>query len=81
VDSLKTMRALAANSVIASFPSISFYRTPIRKLRYKIKKCPVYFYRPAEIEELTRHAGFASCRITKIPGAGMDYIASMACEK
>src|SRR5439155_12721019 len=40
---LARMRSLASHSVIASFPSISWYRTPIRKMRYFFKRCPVYF--------------------------------------
>lgn len=74
---LNIMKDLCSQSVIASFPSISFYRTPIRKLRYKLKNCPVYFYSPADIEKLSEQAGFASCSIKKIPGAGMDYFVTM----
>jgi len=73
---LRRMKELARHSVIASFPSISFYRTPIRKVRYYFKKCPVYFYRREDIASLARDAGFASCEITKIKGAGMDYVAA-----
>ena len=75
VESLKKLRGLCNHSVIASFPSISFYRTPIRRLRYIIKKCPVYFYRQDQIEQLARAAGFSECDIVKLPGAGMDYVA------
>jgi SAM-dependent methyltransferase len=70
---LKRMRTFAQHSVIASFPSLSWYRTPIRKVRYVIKRCPVYFYRRREIERLALETGFARHQITKIPGAGQDY--------
>ena len=75
VPSLKKLREFCTHSVIASFPSISFYRTPLRKVRYAIKKCPVYFYRVEQIERLAHEAGFSKCQVTKIKGAGMDYVA------
>jgi 2-polyprenyl-3-methyl-5-hydroxy-6-metoxy-1,4-benzoquinol methylase len=70
---LARMESLATHSVIASFPSISWYRTPIRKTRYLVKRCPVYFYQRAQIEELGRAAGFAQADVNKIEGDGQDY--------
>jgi SAM-dependent methyltransferase len=70
---LQRMRGFAQHSLIASFPSISWYRTPIRKLRYLAKRCPVYFYRRSDIDRLARESGFARHEITKIEGAGQDY--------
>lgn len=78
VPSLAKLREFCVHSVIASFPSISFYRTPLRKVRYAIKKCPVYFYRIEQVERLANEAGFSKCQVTKIKGAGMDYVAIMA---
>jgi len=73
VNFLKKMSKLSNHSVIASFPSISFYRTPIRKIRYFFKNCPVYFYDIKMLEEFSKTAGFSRVDITKIKGAGMDY--------
>lgn len=70
---LRKMRGLAGHSVIASFPSYHVYRTPIRALRYAIKRCPVYFYDDRHARALGVAAGFASTEVQKIPGAGMDY--------
>lgn len=75
---LAKMRSLATHSVIASFPSISMVRTPIRKVRYAIKRCPVYFYERDRIGELSAGAGFASYAIDKVPGAGMDYVVTFS---
>lgn len=72
---LQRMAGLADHSVIASFPSISFYRTPIRRVRYRIKNCPVYFYTPKQIRDLSDRAGFSRLELHKIRGAGMDYFA------
>jgi len=70
---LARMRSLAEHSVIASFPSTNWYRTPIRKTRYAIKRCPVYFYQRKQIEQLGRSSGFAHTEVHKIAGAGQDY--------
>lgn len=78
VPVLAKMGVLATHSVIASFPSISFYRTPIRKVRYALKRCPVYFYRRDRISEFAQAAGFTACAIDKIPGAGMDYVVTFS---
>lgn len=71
---LEKMRDLATHSVMASFPSLNVYRTPIRKVRYMAKRCPVYFYTAGSVEELAQRAGFARHTLHKIPGAGMDYV-------
>lgn len=73
LTSLKKLRSLAEKAVAASFPSISVWRTPIRKVRYIYKRCPVFFFRRRQIEELSKAAGFTSCRIIKIKGSGMDF--------
>lgn len=70
---LDRMRALTTHSVVASFPSRHLYRTPIRRLRYWLKRCPVYFYDRDQIDALGGAAGFVRTEIEKIPGAGMDY--------
>jgi len=73
VPVLKKMRVLSNHSVIASFPSVSIYRTPLRKIRYYFKRCPVYFFNPDMIKQFALEAEFTNCDITKIKGAGMDY--------
>ena len=72
---LKRMRALTQDAVIVSFPSRHWLRTPIRRIRYFLKKCPVYFYDRPAIESLGRDAGFATTEVAKIDRAGMDYVA------
>jgi ubiquinone/menaquinone biosynthesis C-methylase UbiE len=77
VDMLRKMRDMSRHSVVASFPSISAYRTPIRKLRYRVKKCPVYFYTRQRIVELAAAAGYGSCDVHKIRGSGQDFFATL----
>ena len=72
---LRKMRGACRGSVIASFPSFHWLRTPLRRIRYRMKKCPLYFYQAEQIEQLGHEAGFARTELTKIRGAGMDYVA------
>ena len=70
---LKALRSVVRLSAVVSFPSTHWFRTPFRKIRYRLRNCPVYFYNEAEIRQLGAEAGFRTVKIHKIPGAGMDY--------
>ncbi len=72
---LEKMRSLASERLVMSFPSKSPIRTPIRKARYWLKRCPVYFYDRAAIERLV--SGLGQYQVTKIAGQGMDYFVSV----
>lgn len=71
---LRKMRGFARHSVIASFPSKHWFRTPLREVRYRVKNCPVYFYDSPAIDRIAGQAGFQSVATSKLPGAGMDYV-------
>jgi len=70
---LCNLRPLIKVSVVASFPSQHWFRTPFRKFRYRLRRCPVFFYDQADIKEVCSAAGFSGVEIQKISGAGMDY--------
>ena len=70
---LTELRPLVKVSAVLSFPSKHWLRTPLRKFRYRLRRCPVYFYDEAKINHLCSAAGFRKINIYKIPGAGMDY--------
>ena len=70
---LNALRPLVTRLAVVSFPSEHWFRTPFRKIRYRLRACPVYFYDEARIRALCSAAGFADIRIQKITGAGMDY--------
>jgi len=72
---LEKMMAITKEWLILSFPSKSPLRTPIRKLRYWWKGCPVYFYDRSAIGTLVR--GMGQERIHKIPGQGMDFFVAV----
>jgi SAM-dependent methyltransferase len=69
----KPLRKILTGRAAVSFPSRHWFRTPIRKVRYTLRRCPVYFYDEEMIRDIGRQAGFAVVDIVKIPGAGMDY--------
>lgn len=70
---LAALRPLVKVSAVISFPSTHWFRTPLRKVRYRLRRCPVYFYAEGKIQQLCSDAGFSEIKIYKIPGAGMDY--------
>lgn len=75
---LKSLRSILAGTAAVSFPSKHWFRTPIRRVRYRLRNCPVYFYDAPQIASLGRRAGFGVVDIVKIPGAGMDYHVCLA---
>lgn len=70
---LRELRPLVKQTAAISFPSRHWLRTPIRKVRYKLRRCPLYFYDSDSIERLARGAGWSKVAIKKIEGAGLDY--------
>ncbi len=70
---LVALRPLVKMSAVVSFPSKHWFRTPFRRFRYRLRRCPVYFYNETDIKALCSAAGFSEIKIQKIPGAGMDY--------
>jgi cyclopropane fatty-acyl-phospholipid synthase-like methyltransferase len=74
----KGLRAILTGRAAVSFPSTHWFRTPFRKVRYRLRNCPVYFYDEARIRSIGREAGFGTVDIVKIPGAGMDYHVCLA---
>jgi len=72
---LKGLRNAVTEAAVLSFPSRHWFRTPARKVRYRLRNCPLYFYDEQRIRELLTAAGFSRVEITKLPGAGMDYVA------
>jgi SAM-dependent methyltransferase len=67
---LVRMRELSNKLVIASFPRVSLIRAPVRKIRYALRGCPVYFYRQSELRELSKRAGLRA-RIVPLPSSGL----------
>jgi SAM-dependent methyltransferase len=70
---LRGLRETVTGAAVLSFPSKHWLRTPIRKVRYRLRRCPVWFYDEADIRRHATEAGWQKIDVQKIPGAGMDY--------
>ena len=67
------MVSLTRGIVIASFPTYVIPRAPIRRLRYRWKRLPVYFYSREQLDELGRAPGLKYFVIEPYP-AGLALI-------
>lgn len=75
VANLRKMASLANAKVIASFPEVSLVRAPLRKLRYALKGCPVFFFTRRGLEEICEKAGFRDYKLLPCGGAGYLLVA------
>lgn len=71
---LSQLNRVVKGKVVASFPSKHWFRTPLRKFRYKLRNCPLWFYDESQIRDLARKSDFSGADISKIRGAGQDYV-------
>jgi SAM-dependent methyltransferase len=67
---LQRMTELSNDKVVASFPGRSPIRAPLRKLRYALRGCPVYFYTGRRLRQICHEAGLAKFRIDKLASSG-----------
>jgi len=71
VSVLGRMARLSRGKVVASFPGVSPVRAPVRKVRYALKDCPLYFYTAGGLQRLCSPAGLAQFRIERIASGYM----------
>ena len=74
---LRRMMELATAKVLGSFPGYSPLRSPLRKLRYSMRNCPVFFYSKARIAEVCRQAGLSDYKIVPCTSAGYMLIGNV----
>ncbi|MGH9668969.1 MAG: class I SAM-dependent methyltransferase [Terriglobales bacterium] len=74
---LERMAALARKRLIASFPGFSLVRAPLRKLRYSLRGCPVYFYSADFLEKCCRDLGFPEYRVVPYRSSGLLLVARL----
>ena len=67
---LTRMTELSNDKVVASFPGVSPIRAPLRKLRYALRGCPVYFYTGTRLRHICHEAGLAKFRLDKLASSG-----------
>lgn len=63
---LTRMRELTSDKVMLSFPILWNWRTIPRKIRLRLKGCPVYFYTPCNIRDLITKAGFKNYAVKQM---------------
>jgi len=73
-DFMEKVAAATGARAVLSFPSVSWWRSPIRRARYFFKRCPLYLYERRRVEEMAASSGARDVQIIKIPGAGMDFV-------
>lgn len=72
-DWVRRMTGVCTGRWMASFPKWDLIRAPIRRWRYRMRKCPVYYYTHQRVRQI-----LLDCRLTKhgildIPGRGQDW--------
>lgn len=70
VDLVKKLFRLAKGPVIMSFPVKYNWLAPQRKIRYFLKKCPLYFYSKSHILRILRKCNIKKYKLVRI---GRDY--------
>ena len=60
---LRHMSRFATKVVYASFPKWTLFRSPIRRVRYKLRGCPTFFYSQNEIKILFQAADLGDLAI------------------
>ena len=64
--------AAASGSVGASFPTWTWHKGPVRKLRYEvIGNCPIFDYTADRVVALFRSAGFDDVLVTLMSASGL----------
>jgi cyclopropane fatty-acyl-phospholipid synthase-like methyltransferase len=53
--------------VYGSFPGYTLVRSPLRKIRYSLRGCPIRFYRKRELEVLFGKLKFDHCEVLPVP--------------
>lgn len=72
---LKRMSELANEKVVASFPGVSPVRAPLRKIRYALRGCPVYFYTGTKLRQICHETGLRKFHIEKLASSGYMLVA------
>jgi 2-polyprenyl-3-methyl-5-hydroxy-6-metoxy-1,4-benzoquinol methylase len=68
----RRMAALCSGSLVASFPTWTWLKGPIRKLRYEVlSDCPIYDYAEPDLRELFRSVGFAAVTVERMGRSGL----------
>lgn len=70
---VRRMTAASCGQWMASFPKWDSIRAPLRRWRYKLRHCPVYYYTHQRVEQILQACGLSRYVIKDIPGRGQDW--------
>jgi 2-polyprenyl-3-methyl-5-hydroxy-6-metoxy-1,4-benzoquinol methylase len=70
---VRKMAATSRGKFMASFPKWDLVRAPLRRWRYKLRDCPVYYYTHERTEQILRNCGLNQFVLKDIPGRGQDW--------
>lgn len=68
---VKAMSDLTDGIMLMSFPKRREWRVPVRRLRFKLLRCPLYLYSQARVRQVLRDAGVPRYECIDL---GRDYI-------
>jgi len=69
---LARMRELTDGTIVASFPKRYDLRAPLRRVRFKLNRCPLFLYSAPHVETALSQAGIQSFDLVDL---GRDYVA------
>jgi len=78
VSFVAALRRCIGRGAVLSFPSTHWFRTPFRRVRYQLRRCPVWFYTEEKIRRLFGEQEIRELKLQKIEGAGMDFVVWMS---
>lgn len=64
---LAHMAEFSNRVIYGSFPGYTLVRSPLRKIRYTLRGCPIRFYRKKELETLFDGVGFDHYEVMPVP--------------
>ena len=74
VEFLRRMAELSTGRVICSFPRRNLVRMHLRRWRYALRNCPVFFYTEAELRKLAADAGIESFHLVPMNHSGGGWV-------
>ncbi len=74
VPFLQALRNAVRGTTVVTFPSRHWLLAPLRRLRHWSRSSRVHLYDAPSIRSVCEGAGFRHIDVTKIDGAGLDYL-------
>jgi 2-polyprenyl-3-methyl-5-hydroxy-6-metoxy-1,4-benzoquinol methylase len=66
VPTLRGIREHTTDTIIATFPRLMTWRAPLRKVRLKLRGCPVYFYTKGSVAAALKASGLTPVHLYRL---------------